>query len=542
MSNHKHKSRTIKHIEQQAKKGDLLAIHTLANSYSTGKYLEKIDLNKAEHYLKELANALISAPFLLQSLELNEFRRFKKLTVEFDQQLTVFIGNNGAGKTSIIDSICKVLSWFTNNLIRQDVNGKRINELDIHVDCDEFSSIISKFTLGDKTKIEVNLGTSVSGYANKITNQGPQARQTGQIYRTVANQIMLPIFACYTVERANVAISKSVKENPLIPTRNNRFNVYKDSLEASAHLQSFSDDYVKLANLATGETSKEITELEHTIEVLSSAIAIINTDKKSSVSDALLIEREQALQSLAALKSTLPTQHQQQLSTINQTIERFLPEVKNLRIDRNKDGQTRILADNFGNEINITQLSQGQKSLLALVGDLALRLIKLNPLSDEPLNANGIVLIDEIELHLHPQWQQQILKSLTERFPKIQFIVTTHSPQVLSTVDKSSIRQLCSDHHSQPIIVIPSYQTQGVTSASILAQLMETHAIPQDIPQAIWVREFTQFIAEGNITKADQHLIKISKHFGENHPVTLDCQEQLKVYQLKQKYLIQGSK
>jgi predicted ATP-binding protein involved in virulence len=105
-------------------------------------------------------------------------------------------------------------------------------------------------------------------------------------------------------------------------------------------------------------------------------------------------------------------------------------------------GKHELKIINDGVLININQASQGQKTLIAMIADLSRRLVLLNPNLKNPLYGQGIVIIDEIELHLHPQWQQSIVHSLTSTFPNIQFIITTHSPQILSTVDKDCIRKI----------------------------------------------------------------------------------------------------
>jgi predicted ATP-binding protein involved in virulence len=92
-----------------------------------------------------------------------------------------------------------------------------------------------------------------------------------------------------------------------------------------------------------------------------------------------------------------------------------------------------------GQELIINQLSDGEKCLLAMVGDLARRLAIANPSLPDPLQGSGVVLIDEIELHLHPKWQREIIPALTRTFPNCQFIVTTHSPQVISQVKPEGI-------------------------------------------------------------------------------------------------------
>lgn len=94
--------------------------------------------------------------------------------------------------------------------------------------------------------------------------------------------------------------------------------------------------------------------------------------------------------------------------------------------------------------LDVDRLSDGIRSVLAMVGDIAYRCIKLNPHlgAQAALETRGVVMIDEIDMHLHPRWQQVIVSQLRQAFPKVQFIVTTHSPQVLTTVPAECVRIL----------------------------------------------------------------------------------------------------
>lgn len=91
----------------------------------------------------------------------------------------------------------------------------------------------------------------------------------------------------------------------------------------------------------------------------------------------------------------------------------------------------RIDDDGSTSELRIEQLSEEYKIVIAMVADLAARMAEANPGMDNPLNTTGIVLIDEVDLHLHPRWQREILLQLTKVFPNIQFIVSTHSPVIV---------------------------------------------------------------------------------------------------------------
>ena len=129
-----------------------------------------------------------------------------------------------------------------------------------------------------------------------------------------------------------------------------------------------------------------------------------------------------------------------------------MPHLDNLRVRRKP--RLYMAVDKNGETLNVAQLSQGEKSLMALVGDIARRLAMLNPALENPLAGDGIVLIDEVDLHLHPSWQRRLCERLTETFPNCQFVLTTHSPLVISdcknvliyTLANGELRQLPSQY------------------------------------------------------------------------------------------------
>jgi predicted ATP-binding protein involved in virulence len=159
-----------------------------------------------------------------------------------------------------------------------------------------------------------------------------------------------------------------------------------------------------------------------------------------------------------------------QLAAVRRAIAGMLPGFSGLRIQRDplhmviRKGEATLLID---------QLSDGEKLLLALAADLARRLAMTYADRSDPLQAEAIVLIDEIELHLHPSWQRQVLASLRSTFPNCQIIVTTHSPQVLSEVPNEAT-VLVEDFQ----FVHPGVPTAGKDSTTILAEGMGTPENP----------------------------------------------------------------
>jgi predicted ATP-binding protein involved in virulence len=124
--------------------------------------------------------------------------------------------------------------------------------------------------------------------------------------------------------------------------------------------------------------------------------------------------------------------------------------------------------------LEVEQLSDGIRNVIAMVGDIAFRAVQLNAHlgARAALETSGIALIDEVDMHLHPSWQQVILKSLCEAFPRIQFIVTTHSPQVLSTVRSENIRVLAQNVDGMITANLPLAKTYGEPSGDVLHSVM----------------------------------------------------------------------
>lgn len=148
-------------------------------------------------------------------------------------------------------------------------------------------------------------------------------------------------------------------------------------------------------------------------------------------------------------------------------------------------------------------LSDGEKCLLSLVGDLASRLAIADPIADNPLEGSGIVLVDEIDLHLHPAWQRKVTHILTRTFPNCQFIVTTHSPQVLGEIKAQDIRQL-----NDFKVSVPS-QSYGLDSNSILDSIQNTDIRNASVTQKI--DAINGMIDEGKFDEAHSHLLLLEK-------------------------------
>ena len=189
------------------------------------------------------------------------------------------------------------------------------------------------------------------------------------------------------------------------------------------------------------------------------------------------------------------------------------------------------------------QLSDGIKNILAMVADIAYRCVLLNGHLGKAAatKSTGIVMIDEVDMHLHPLWQQTVVGSLQAAFPNIQFVLTTHSPQVLSTVPAECIRiiehELNIDTGKVEATAKPATkQSLGVASSDVMAQLQGTDPVP-DVEQARWLTEYKRLIIQRKHTneKGNKLKEKILNHFGETHQEWLECKRIIRLQAMKAK-------
>ena len=156
------------------------------------------------------------------------------------------------------------------------------------------------------------------------------------------------------------------------------------------------------------------------------------------------------------------------LRALEDTVHSFLQGYSGLRVD---DSERELQIDREGSTIAVRHLSDGERGVLALVLDLARRLVQANPEMDNPvLEAEAVVLIDEIDLHLHPSWQRTIVRNLTSTFPRCQFIATTHSPQVVGEVAHNNIHIMANGEVYSPT------HSFGVDSSRVLDEIMDAES------------------------------------------------------------------
>ncbi|MEG4302125.1 AAA family ATPase [Microcoleus sp. D3_18a_C4] len=398
----------------------------------------------------------------VKRLKMNSFRGISDLTLEFDtDEPTVFIGINGVGKSSILECLAILLSWLTKRIQTPNSNGRSFNEDDIKKGCKETHNEIT-ISINDWSEVVWSL-TKVSKGRSKDTssNLGELKRVVDRIHSELdANSYAaLPLAVYYPTNRAVLDIPLKIRTK-----------------------HSFEQITVYDEVLTGGQIDfRRFFEWFRDREDLENEVRLNDSDQYR--------DRE--------------------LEAVRYAIANLLDGFSNLRVRRSP---LRMTADKQGDELIVNQLSDGEKCLLALAGDLARRLAIANPNPDcNPLKGSGVVLIDEIELHLHPKWQRAIIPNLKKTFPKCQFIITTHSPQVIS--DLKWVHLLRSTSEGIAIDRVPSF---GKDSNRILETLMGTPERRQEIKEDL--RELFRLIDKGELGKARQFRQNLADKMGEEDP------------------------
>ncbi len=223
------------------------------------------------------------------------------------------------------------------------------------------------------------------------------------------------------------------------------------------------------------------------------------------LSDELIISLRQIIKREIKQKRTAYRSEGQELKTVANAIEQIIPEYSSLRVKRTP--RPHMLINKGKIEYNLNQLSDGEKNLITLVGDIARRLAIANPYNREPLKGEGIILIDEIELHLHPSWQRLMIPQLLKIFPNCQFIITTHSPQVLSHVQPECLFLLTNLNNN--LSYSKAIESYGKNSDRILEDLLGVDARPSKEKKRL--QELFILIEKGDIEKAKQEIKELSE-------------------------------
>ena len=329
----------------------------------------------------------------LDHVHLENFRGKQAAHLLLGSRLTLLMGENGSGKTTVLDAIAIALGAILRYLPDRDVKGISFKRGDIFLqEGREFPYALIKAQLANDGPAWDLL--SRRDRTNVTAEQVPQKREGVRALRQYLDQNIikpwneetsydLPMIAYYGVNRALLDVPKRRRN---FHKNYTRLTAFVDSLNAVSRFRS----------------------------------ALIWIYNKEDEERRLQQERQ-------SFKARLPA-----LETVRRCVRSLLPGTSNLRTATNP---LRFLITHYGQDFELEQLSDGYKTMMGLAMDLSTRMATANPHMDNPLTTEAIVLIDEVDLHLHPTWQRRVISDLLRTFPNTQFVLTSHSPILVEGVN-----------------------------------------------------------------------------------------------------------
>jgi len=512
--------------------GDISAAFDLFKAKNeVGKLEESIDyLNFCVNEASGFESGKPKNKIFLKELHLINFRQFKNLKINFDREVTVIIGPNGSGKTSILDALTKTISFINARFIKQGRSGKTLTRSDIRAGCETSAEVFTSLELGKNTVYSCNLVRSVDGISSAKTSQLDSYHEFSSLYRVTndvqkmrgKDEVNFPLFASYSVLRTynkKDILSYDLESLPQF-TNLNRFDAIDNSaVDGSSNLDSFLEWYVALTFICNSpQGDMPLKELEKQYESFKEVVTYDTHPLKG-----FLDEIAQKIQSLKKVKTNEQKKEYLKFkSLVEEALINGVPGISGLRVET-ATGRAEVQAIIDNNAIVIKNLSQGQQVIIGILADLSRRLIQLNPSLDNPLEGQGVILIDEIEMHLHPKWQLSLLHSLRTTFPNLQFILTTHSPQILSTIKRDHIRVIGKNIEDEVIAPMPINETLAHPSTDVLESVMKVSSIPK-LPITNELDQYRKLVEQGDlksesiITKIDSLKSILEKELGSQHP------------------------
>lgn len=400
----------------------------------------------------------------IQQLTIQNFKGFGELQLDTDDKSVVLFGVNGTGKSTILEAV-NYLFWnwiYRINSIQstafrtltEDMIGETKKSLFFSAEiCDKGEQYVLKKSFSKSKTCDKGCRQ------NEVANIQRFAEQFLEKY--VEKETNLPIFVNYGTNRAVLDIPLRIKNNTVV----SKISALDRALDHKTDFKSFFEWF----------RNQEDMENEHKVET------------------GELDYKDRSLQ------------------CVRFAIQHMLGDVSTLRVRRSP---LRMTVKKDGSEVRVDQLSDGEKCTLALFGDLARRIALANPYRENPLEGEGIVLIDELELHMHPLWQRKVLAVLKEVFPNIQFIVTTHSPQVLGEADDSYVVYKLYRDQERKQIAVRMGRMDGFDSNYILETMMDTDC--QNAAFKELCLQAYQAISESKFNEAEELMGQIASISGLN--------------------------
>lgn len=419
----------------------------------------------------------------ITTLELENFRCFEQMKLELHPEFTLLVGINGSGKTAVLEALAIVVSsWLLG--LRLTVGTRTAFSPAEPRRVKRISGGVPSLEIARPTRVSAKAMCADSALSGTLDSERPQFREVlpglrdkGSVAADAltAEQIVeLPVIAYYRTARLWQSRQGSQR-----PSAGSVLEGYSDCLNSSTGAKL-------LIEWMAWRESVKLQEIGRAVES-GLPVTSVREPLLDAVANAALACVEGATRFYYSMN------HQE------------------LRIDF-ADGRT----------LPFNLLSDGTRNLLALAGDIAWRAARLNPHhgADAAKKATGVVLIDEIDLHLHPTWQRRVIPDLRRAFPGIQFVATTHSPQVLSTAKPEWIRILHADGRVETVT-----HTLGRDSNSLLEDVFEVSERPEKTRAEI--AALFDLIDRGALDEAEAKWAMLHEQLGPDDPDLVRAQTML---------------
>ena len=419
---------------------------------------------------------------ILKKLHISNFKMFEEITLEFKPGFNLLIGDNGVGKTTVLEAATVAVSGFLAGM--EDVSTRNIYKDDIHYQIVKDNNGIPNKLYKEPVEVESTLNYDGSDYTWSRVKKGATVssrtsinpRDILKVSRELINSTehkILPLISYQSASRHWVSARSDANEKKRKELHNRRCG-YLGCMEKTANLASINNwgKQMEWGSVRMNHISENYQQFG---KIVSKFMSIMNDGVVSEV-------------------------------IFNPNSEFLL---------YCEDGEYKAISD----------LSAGYQSVLNLILDLAYRMAILNPDEGDNIpNAEGIVLIDEIDSNLHPKWQWRIIDALTETFPNVQFIAATHSPIIVSSCKNANIISI--DEEQNIRYIGDSY---AFSVNEILKDILGYYMRPAKVENLI--EEFEKRMDREEYNLAKNALENLTELLGEEHP---------KVIALKSEYEIEA--
>jgi predicted ATP-binding protein involved in virulence len=399
---------------------------------------------------------------IIHQLNLEQFRGLKKAEIQFQPGFNLLVGENGSGKSSVLWAIRVLLSHILRALSNSKEPAINFTENDVARDAATewpFLTATLEFSLDS---LEQFTPLKYSGKKNRSTFREGIAGDPR--YQAIETQ-------------DRYAFDGSLGNNPKSPKLEQLLAIFY-----SPHRSLTSEKTISKRKVPGGQLTAYFDALQERELRLGELAERWNNEADLKRSDGSPDRANRAIQ---------------------QALPVFLDSFSNIRVEG--DDKPQLFIDKHGVKLDLTQVSDGERSLLGILMDLTRRLSQANPSLENPAQeAEAVVLIDEIDLHLHPRWQRRIIERLTQTFKKCQFIATTHSPQIIGELPPEQIIIL--ENGQEPYNPDQSF---GMDSNWILRHLMDASERDLQIKHELKVIE--AMIQDRRFLEASEAINALSK-------------------------------